>query len=248
MEINRLRSQPQTLYFTAALSPPSSPLVFSPIHSPPAASRDKWPSMICVFLSQPNIFFLPASPLCFFFKFVFVCSFLHLQPSTLLLLTPLFLPPLFEFFPSSLSLLAVLPCIRRGGSYASNVNGVWYIWRRRAFVVVACLSYQSAWRRDKVASIRGAISHGERKGLHFVEAVSENILSAVDNLDISSCKDNVCVFCFVAGFLAVKRREQKRIEIILKDSQEGLIPTLGGHHILALLFLSHCKQSQKHLN
>lgn len=115
-----------------------------------------------------------------------------------------YLSSYLDFFPSSRRLLAVLACIRRGGSCASNVNGVWYIWRSRAFVVVAWLSYQSARRRDKVASIRGAISHTKRKERTLWSRVEKHS-SAVDNSDISSCKDNVSVFVLFRLFLVFSR-------------------------------------------
>lgn len=203
VETNRLRSWPQTLCFTAALSPPSSPLVFSPIHSSPAAFRDKWPPMICVFVTAKHIFFPTRfSSLYFlFFLVVFVCSLLHLQPPPLHSSHTLLLAiSLWMFFLSPSAYLLSLPCIGRGGSCASSTNGVWYIRRCRAFIVVACLSYQSAWRRDKVASIRGPISHRKRKERALRSCRVEKHSSAVGNSDVSSRKDNVSVFALLRLF------------------------------------------------
>lgn len=154
-----------TLYFAAALFPLLPLLLFLALFTLRQLLSEISDLLWSAVLSQPNIFFPTgfSSLSVFFFKVVFVRSSLHLQPSSSLHpSSPPFARRLFAF--SSLSRLTCCPpCIRRGVSCASNVNGVWYIWRRRAFVVVACLSYQSAQRRDKVASIRGAISHRKRK-------------------------------------------------------------------------------------
>lgn len=158
-----------TLYFVAALFPLLPLLLFLAPFTLRQLLSEISDLLWSAVLSQPNIFFptgFSSLSVFFFFKVVFVRSSLHLQPSSLQLpapaLSPLHSPSFFAL--SSLSQLTCCPpCIRRGVSCASNVNGVWYIWRRRAFVVVACLSYQSARRRDKVASIRGAISHRKRK-------------------------------------------------------------------------------------